>query len=370
MKLLVDCHCFDYPTPQGINTYINGLYSSLIPIAYDIEFYMTAHDIENLRSKFGEHRNVHYVQIPHKGSLSRLLRIFPSVIRKYGIEWAHFQYVSPFFKTCKTIITLHDILFLDFPEYFPWSYRMSKGLMFRHSAKKANLLLTVSSYSKKQISLHYDIPIDDIYVTPNAIADRFSQINKIEAKTYVRHKYNLENYILYVSRLEPRKDQIGLIKAYIESRVHQDNISLVIVGEESIHDNRIDAYLLGLDKEITDKIIFLKGVDDRDLTNLYRGASLFVYPSIAEGFGIPPLEAGVSEIPTICNNRTAMSDFDFFGNQLIDTSDTYRVANMIRQSINKTYKTLELQMIKKQILERYNWDNVAQEFYNKIKNHK
>lgn len=77
MRLLVDCHCFDYPTPQGINTYIKGLYASLIEVAKDIEYYFAANDIDNLRSIFGEHSNVFYIKIPHSGSLGRLLWIFP-----------------------------------------------------------------------------------------------------------------------------------------------------------------------------------------------------------------------------------------------------------------------------------------------------
>lgn len=363
MKILVDCHCFDYPTPQGINTYLRGLYSSLIPIAKDIEFYLAANNIGNLKSIFGEHRNVVYVKIPHKGSAARLFMIFPSVIRKYSIDFAHFQYVAPFIKTCKTIITLHDILFLDFPEYFPLSYRISKGMMFKYSAKKADLLLTVSSYSQKQISKHYKIEEENIYVTHNAIIDRFSNISKENACTYVSQKFGIDRYILYVSRLEPRKDQFGLIKAFVESNVYKDGISLVIVGEESIPDKRIDCFLSTLDISISSKIYFLKGIKDKELALLYRGATVFVYPSKAEGFGIPPLEAAVAEIPTICNNITAMEDFDFFGQNLINTADISNLAQVIRHTINNPNEKHELYRIREEILKRYNWDSIAQGFY-------
>ena len=363
MKLLVDCHCFDYPTPQGINTYIKGLYTSLVPIAKDVDFYFAANDTNNLKLIFGEYRNVFYIKIPHCGSLSRLLGIFPTLIREYSIDWAHFQYVGPLFKACKTIVTLHDILFLDFPKYFPLSYRISKGLMFRYAAKRADLLLTVSSYSKRQITQHYNIKAENIFVTPNAITDRFSLIKKEDANEFVRQKYGLEKYVLYVSRLEPRKDQFGLIKAFIESGVYKHGVSLVIVGEETIHDNRIDEYLARLDETAKGRIIFLKGILDYELANLYRGAALFVYPSKAEGFGIPPLESAVSEITTICNNQTAMKDFDFFGERLIDTSDTSKLADMIRESLQKPLCCNELSLLKKQVLEKYNWNNIAQEFY-------
>lgn len=72
MRLLVDCHCFDYPTPQGINTYLCGIYSELIPIATDIQFFLAATNTDNLKQIFGEHTNVHYVKIEHGGSFKRL----------------------------------------------------------------------------------------------------------------------------------------------------------------------------------------------------------------------------------------------------------------------------------------------------------
>lgn len=363
MKLLVDCHFFDYSTPQGINTYIRGLYTSLIPIAQDIKFYLAANDIENLKSIFGEHENVVYINIPHTGSLSRLLKTYPSVIKKYSIDWAHFQYVSPFIKTCKTIITLHDILFMDFPEYFPLSYRISKGIMFKYAAKRADLLLTVSSYSQKQIACHYKLNSDNIFITTNAITDRFSNIKKVDAHKFISQKLGVEKYLLYVSRLEPRKDQFGLIKAFVESKVYDEGVSLVIVGEESIHDKRIDKYLSELNNSVKSKILFLNGVKDEELAFLYRGASLFVYPSKAEGFGIPPLEAAVSEIPTICNNKTAMGDFDFFGSRLVDTSDINKLALLIRSTLKSKIQDVELAKIKKIILSRYNWDHIAQKYY-------
>ncbi len=369
MRLLIDCHFFDYPTPQGINTYIKGLYSSLIPAAKDIEFYLAANDIDNLKSIFGEHKNVVYIKIPHKGSLSRLLKIFPSIIKKYSIDLAHFQYVSPFIKTCKTIITLHDILFEDFPEYFPLSYRVSKGLLFKYAAKRADILLTVSAYSQKQIAMHYKLTPENIFITPNAITDRFSKISRSDAKKFVSQKYGIDKYILYVSRMEPRKDQFGLLKAFVESGVYKDGVSLMIVGEKTIKDKRIENYCSGLNELVKSKILFLNGVKDTELAFLYRGASLFVYPSKAEGFGIPPLESAVSEIPTICNNKTAMEDFDFFGDKLVDTSDTSSLANLIRQTIDEPFDSQELHNIKEEILRRYNWDNIALGLYEILKNY-
>lgn len=367
MRLLVDCHCFDYPTPQGINTYLRGLYSALIPMAQDIEFYLAANNIDNLKRIFGERRNINYVPIPHKGSLSRLLSIFPNVIKENKIDVAHFQYVAPFRKNCKTVVTLHDILFLDYPQYFPLSYRISKGLLFKHSAKNADLLLTVSEYSKRQIALHYKIDNLKIKVTENAVQDRFSAITKDEAQSYVKQNYNLDKYILYVSRLEPRKDQYGLIKAYVESGLFNDGIKLTIVGEESIKDPRITELLSSQPGDITAHIVFLNGVLDDALTNLYKAASLFVYPSKAEGFGIPPLEAATAEVPTICNNATAMGDFECLSPRLTDTSDTSNLAKMMKDVLSEMPSPDELKSIREKVMQRYNWEYIAKYYLEALK---
>ena len=151
MKLLVDAHCFDSRTTEGINTYIKGLYSELIKIAVDIDFYFAAQNIDKLKQLFGERRNVHYIALSSKNKVYRLLFEFPIIIKKNNIDVSHYQYTSPLIKNCKNIITLHDILFMDYPRLFPLSYRLVKGFLFKISAKRTDLLLTVSDYSRRQI---------------------------------------------------------------------------------------------------------------------------------------------------------------------------------------------------------------------------
>lgn len=363
MKLLVDCHCFDYPTPQGINTYIQGLYTALIPKAQDIQFYLAANNIDNLRNIFGEHSNIEYVKIPKAGSFSRLASVFPKIISKYSIDYAHFQYVAPFIKNCKTIITLHDILFKDFPQYFPLSYRVTKGLMFKYSAKHADVLLTVSEYSKERIVHHFKIESNKIYVTPNAVEDRFSVISREEGIKFASKNYNIDRYIIYVSRQEPRKNQYGLVKAYIASNLWKSGIDLVILGEKTLEDRNLLRLLEGTSDDIKSCIHFLSGIDNDSLTYLLKGASLFVYPSMAEGFGIPPLEAGIAKIPTLCNNSTAMGDFKFFGPNLIDTSNTENLASEMQRILANPPSEQELHDVYNSIMNQYNWKAIAQNFY-------
>ena len=100
MKLLVDAHCFDYQTTEGINTYLKGLYGELVGIAPDIDFYFVAQNVGRIKALFGEAANVHYVPLTSQNKIYRLLFEIPAIVKKLGIEWAHFQYTSPLIKNC------------------------------------------------------------------------------------------------------------------------------------------------------------------------------------------------------------------------------------------------------------------------------
>ena len=189
MNILIDAHIFD-DKYQGTRTYLKGLYAALIPLAKDWNFYFVANDIDNLKNEFGVSPNVYYIQLKSKSKYNRLLLELPRIIKENMIDCAHYQYITPFFKNCKTIVTTHDILFKEkrFKKYFPLKYRLINGALFKISAKKADVLLTVSEYSKEKIIEYYNLPEDKVYVTPNAVSPDFICNNK----GAVKKKYNLE----------------------------------------------------------------------------------------------------------------------------------------------------------------------------------
>ena len=125
MRLLIDAHIFDEKF-QGTRTYLKGLYSALIPMAKEWEFYFVANDIKNLEKEFGIAKNVHYLKFSSQNKYYRLLIDLPSLVKENKIDYAHYQYISPFIKNSKTIVTTHDILFNEdrFKKYFPLKYRI------------------------------------------------------------------------------------------------------------------------------------------------------------------------------------------------------------------------------------------------------
>lgn len=354
IKIFVDCHVFD-GNFQGTTTYIKGLYSELIQDK-KLHFVLAANNIGFLQTLFGDHDNVEYVQYVSNNKFSRLLFEIPRIIKKNNIDYAHFQYVVPPFKNCKYIVTIHDVLFLDFPKYFPLAYRLKNKLLFKTSAKRSEIILSVSNYSKQQIQKHFGI--QQVTVTPNAIDPvYFENYDKSQSKEHVVNKFNARDYFIYVSRWEPRKNHDSLLKVFVENEFYK-NHDLVFIGDKAIENNVYTDYYATVPKEIKAKIFTFNKVSFDDLVLLVRGADLSVYPSIAEGFGIPPLESLAAGVSTICSNTTAMSDFQFLEDCLFNPLDLEDLKNKIEIGLNDTkiYQKREAMMAK------FNWKFAAEQF--------
>lgn len=361
LNILVDCHVFD-GSFQGTTTYLKGLYSELIKDKTK-HFFLVAFNLEKLQEVFGEHDNVTYLEFGSKNKFIRLLVDIPRLITKHKIDFAHFQYIVPPIKRCKYIVTIHDILFLDFPKYFPLSYRIKNKFLFKWSAKHSDVLLTVSDFSKKQIQKHFNL--NKVIITPNAVdAVYFEQYDTSAIKETVKQKYGLDKYWLFISRWEPRKNHYTLLKVFVENQYY-NHYSLVFIGDKAIENKEYDTYYSNLPDTIKAKIVTLNKVDFKQLLLLLRGADLSVYPSIAEGFGIPPLESLAARIPTVCSSTTAMEDFSFLKKYAFNPLDKEEIKKKIELGLKCSSE--EIREMNIQALEKYNWNIAAQRYLEVLK---
>lgn len=359
--MLVDCHVFD-GKGQGTTTYLKGIYSELVQDE-NILFYLISFNPDILKSIFGHRENVIYLKYPSKNKFKRLLFDIPSIIKKHAIDFAHFQYISPPIKTCKYIVTIHDVLFLDYPKFFPLAYRIKNKILFYFSAKKADYVLTVSDYSKERIKYHFNI--QDVQVSPNAVDSAyFETYNKKEIQKIVFEKYSIKNYFLFVSRREPRKNHLNLLKSFVINGYFK-KYQLVFIGTKDIQDPAFEKYFYDLSTEIKATVVFLEKVTFEELLYLTRAASISVYPSFAEGFGIPPLESIAANIPTICSNKTAMSEFDFLKYYLFDPNSIDDISLKIDFALSRF--SVEEEIIA-QVKSKYSWIISAKVLSNIFKN--
>ena len=359
LKIFVDCHVFD-GSFQGTTTYLKGMYLEMIKDK-SLDYFFAANDIEKLKSIFGEQENVHYLQYSSHNKFHQLLIDIPKLIRENSIDFAHFQYIVPPIKNCKYINTIHDVLFLDYPEYFPKSYQIKNKYLFKWSAKKSDINLTVSEFSRQKIEEYFDI--QDILITPNAVDPvYYKPFNKVVCKEKVKEIYNLDHYWIYISRWEPRKNHDTLLKVFVENQFYKE-FSLVFIGDKSIENKAYQEYYQILSEEIKSKILTLNKVDFEQLLLLLRGADLSVYPSYAEGFGIPPLESIAAGIPTACSNTTAMHDFSFLNGNHFNPSDQADMAKIIRKTLAEPFDSSKIDQLKTQ----YNWKLSAEVLLEAIK---
>ena len=367
--LFVDAHTFD-EHHQGIRTFIKGIYDSIDISSSELQIFLAAYDIENLKAEFSNQAYFKFIKLKSKNKYRRLAFEIPKIIKDYKFDFAHFNYYLPLFlnKKCKYIVTIHDVLFIDYPQYFSLKYRLINTFLFKRSAINANIVTTVSNYSADRIKTNFNLTDKKIEVLPNAVNTKYTlNHDKTVDKIYLKEKYDLDKFIVYVSRIEPRKNQQGLLSAFLEFDKKNKDVELVFIGVKSINNKEFDVVLEKLNAEQKMKIHILENISDKDLLCFYKGAKVFVYPTFAEGFGIPPLEAAALKIPVLCSNKTAMKDFNFFSPYFIDISNVNEFNNRLTDLLNSK-NSKKLDKIQNIIREKYSWKRSSEVITSVVKN--
>ena len=199
-------------------------------------------------------------------------------------------------KKIKSVVTIHDLIFMRYPHLYSFFDRKIHFFKFKKSAKNADLVIAISEQTKADIITYLKIPANKIKVVYQGCQDVFKQNYSTEEKNEVALKYNLPAiFILNVGTIEERKNALTIVKA-----IKKIDTKLVLIGKQTDYSDRIKAYIK--DNSLEEKVIFLHGLSSKELAIAYQLATIFVYPSIFEGFGIPIIEALFSKTPVITTN--------------------------------------------------------------------
>ena len=219
-------------------------------------------------------------------------------------------------KRIKLITTIHDVMYLKDYSELPKSAslyqrmgRVYRKIIVPRAARHVSMLLTVSEFSKNDILKHIpELDKKRIKTIHEAAGESYRQIDKVKALEYVNRMLNISgNYVLALGALDPRKNTELLIKSVLDLK--QKNImieKLVIVGIPNWKESQFFRMIKG--SKFETEILFTDYVSEEDLTCLYNGATVFLYPSLYEGFGIPPLEAMTCGVPVITSNTTSIPE--------------------------------------------------------------
>lgn len=245
------------------------------------------------------------------------------------------HYVVPLLSTTPYVVTIHDCIHLRFPQYLPnrAAHRYAQFMMSR-SARRARRVLTVSEASKADIVSLLDVPEGKVEVIYNALDERLAEAPTPDEMARVRERFMLASpFILYTGNIKPHKNIERLIDAYALLRQRGfGEVKLLIIGEQ------ISKYptlrRLVHRHQLHKHVRFFGYVPDSMLAALYRLASVFVFPSLYEGFGLPPLEAMAAGTAVITSNVSSLPEVVGDAALLIDPLDPESIAAAMAQVLS------------------------------------
>jgi glycosyltransferase involved in cell wall biosynthesis len=265
-------------------------------------------------------------------------------------------------KKIKHLQTIHDLSFEFLPECFTWKQRLWHWFLNpKKQCQKADIILTPSENTKQDMVNEYGIVGDKIQILQPGISWEEGLITT-ENIQRVKEKYNLpEKYILYLGTLEPRKNIESIIEAYNISGLKIKNYELIIVGGKGWKNKKL---LKLIENSLGVKYIGYVNKEDKQL--LYNLSSLFIFPSLYEGFGLPVLEAMSQEIPVITSNRTSLPEVIGTSGYLVNPYNVLELAEAMKNILSdeKLRKMLIIQS--KEQTKKFNWNNSAKKFLNLI----
>ncbi len=267
----------------------------------------------------------------------------------------------PLVHPVKTFTTLHDVGFEDYPELYDklslWYHRFSARL----AIKQAHHIFTVSDFSKERIIENYSCDPNKLTVTHLGIDTNLS----IDKKLFKLEEYRLgqKGYILFVGRLEPKKNILGIIKGY---EMAQTELPLVLAGRK-IRIKDVEEYLKKR-SELRAKIKFLDYFEEEDKIGLYEGAAFFLFPTLYEGFGLPILEAQAAAIPVITSNTASNAEIAGGGALIVDPESPYEIGKAIKELLDDQKLRQELIAKGFENLKRFSWEETAGQTLEKILN--
>jgi glycosyltransferase involved in cell wall biosynthesis len=312
------------------------------------------------------------VSLRHEGLLPWWLnKQIPQKLQELRVDLVHFTKADvPAKKVIPTVVTIYDVIPLLLPQSQSWTRRLYWPRALQRAVRNSDHIMTISEASKHDIVRLLDVAPDKVTVTPLAIdLDFFRPQSKEEIQVF-RQKYQLEKpYILFTGTRDGRKNITGLLRAFAaiaKDIPHQ----LVISGGKALKQD--DAVTVAAELKLGERIRFLDFIPQDDLPLLYSGANLFVYPSVYEGWGLPPQEAMACGTPVIVSNGGALPEVvgeagrivkfttDDVAQRLQDREFEQKLAQNIREVLTNTATCDVLRAQGLARVRQFSWEKVAQ----------
>jgi len=259
------------------------------------------------------------------------------------------------------VVTVHDVSFRRFPHFFSWRDRILFATLFHWSLRRASAVITVSDAARRDILHFYPFLTNKVFITYEAADESFTPQCDGEVLEAVCRRYNINRpFVLAVSNLQPRKNLTRLIEAYrLLGQVVEQPPTLVLVGKAGY---RSSAFITQVKDLLANGRLVMTGyVPASHVSALYSTASLFVYPSLYEGFGLPVLEAMACGTPVITSNVSSLPEVAGDAAILVNPTDVGAIARAIQAVLSNETLARDLSQRGLKRAQMFSWEQTAQQ---------
>jgi len=315
MKIGIDARLYG-PKQGGLGRYLEQLISGLEKTDQNNDYviFLRAENFEDYRPSNPRFKKV-FADIPWYGWREQIF--LPGILKKEKLDFVHFPHWNiPFFYRGKFVVTIHDLILYHYhtreaSTLGPITYffkNIAYKLLLRHVPKKAKQIITISEFTKQDIIKTLGIPANKITVTYLApiLKDNIDDQQNNTKNQEILKKYNItKKYLLYVGVAYPHKNLERLVKAWKMFEEQNQNFNLILVGKKNYFYERL---INSENFKNCKNIIFTDFVPDNELVTLYQNSAAYIFPSLYEGFGLPPLEAMQYNVPVASSNKTCLPE--------------------------------------------------------------
>ncbi|KRQ87793.1 Alpha-D-kanosaminyltransferase [Caloramator mitchellensis] len=361
MRIAIDARGYNWYAGTGIGTYVQNLLKYMLSIDKQNEYLLYWHgdnyiDLmdKNVTACITSKRHHRFFEEYFIPSSLENKKIDIYLLPQNGMG-------IPIEKKCKIITTIHDLIPYVMPETVGKGYLKKFISQMPRVIENSDCIITVSNYSKKDILRFFDIDEDKVKVIYLAAEKYFVPLDKEYSRNYLSEKYNIQdNFLLYLGGFSPRKNVDSLFYAYSKLLKNlSSDIKLVIIGQS--RDDKARLEKLSQELNIQNRVIFTGYVPYEDLPYFYNSCTIFVYPSLYEGFGLPPLEAMSCKVPVIASNQTSIPEIVGDAALLINPYDIGELANSIELLLSCPALQAEYSLKGYERSKNFSWEKTAKE---------
>jgi glycosyltransferase involved in cell wall biosynthesis len=269
--------------------------------------------------------------------------------------------IAPFVSPVPTVITIHDLAFIRYPQTFRSYNRTYLDMATRISAQRASMILAVSEHTKREVVEILGVPPERVVVTYDAARVHFKPPRATILAEFRQRKSLPDQFLLYVGTLEPRKNLLTLLEAYSKI-ANTVGVPLIVGGGKGWMYDAVFKRLESLG--LQDKVHFVGYLEEQDLPLWYAAATVFVFPSIYEGFGMPPLEAMACGTPVVTSNTSSLPEVVGDAGLMVSPTDTDALADALLRMLQDEALRQACRERGIQQAQRFSWHVTAQKTRN------